>query len=68
MRSAWALRGVLLALTGVLGWILFEGGTGGAAFGVLAAGGWGLGLIPVHAKAADGDERPGRPRQRARRR
>ncbi|GAA2818863.1 hypothetical protein GCM10010441_49060 [Kitasatospora paracochleata] len=55
MRGAWALRGVLLVLAGTLGWILLLGGTvgsGGAALGIFAAGGWGLALVPIHTREA----------------
>lgn len=45
-------RGVLLVAAAVLGWWLVAlrvPSADGAALGLLAAGGWGLGLIPVHA-------------------
>ncbi|MFF7457425.1 hypothetical protein [Kitasatospora sp. NPDC008115] len=44
--------GLLVVLAGGLGWWLTIGPgrlPGGAVLGLLAAGGWGLGLIPVHA-------------------
>ncbi|AUY49635.1 hypothetical protein C2142_12625 [Streptomyces sp. CB01881] len=46
------LRAGLVVLAGGLGcWVLVVRGqpADGAALGLLAAGGWGLGLIPVHA-------------------
>lgn len=45
------LRRILPALAAALaGWLVFRGQPAdGAVLGVLAAGGWGLGLIPVHA-------------------
>ncbi|MBP0453648.1 hypothetical protein J5Y04_29495 [Kitasatospora sp. RG8] len=46
------LRAGLVILAGGLGcWVLVVRGqpADGAALGLLAAGGWGLGLIPVHA-------------------
>ncbi|MFF2044690.1 hypothetical protein ACFVVX_30145 [Kitasatospora sp. NPDC058170] len=46
------VRSVLLVPAGALGWwLLVARGPlpDGAALGLLAAGGWGLGLIPVHA-------------------
>ncbi|GAA2147882.1 hypothetical protein GCM10009760_39260 [Kitasatospora kazusensis] len=46
-RGRWCLA----ALLGVLAWwLLLDSGlrTDGAALGLLAAGGWGLGLVPVH--------------------
>ncbi|MET8700427.1 hypothetical protein ACFVUH_25960 [Kitasatospora sp. NPDC058032] len=49
VRSGLAL---LAVLAGGFGWWLADGSghlPGGAALGLLAAGGWGLGLIPVHA-------------------
>ncbi|RKE21476.1 hypothetical protein [Streptomyces sp. TLI_171] len=55
MRSA--RRAVLLGATALVGLgliLLLMGGTaanGGAALGMLAAGWWGIGLIPVHATA-----------------
>ncbi|MFJ1756220.1 hypothetical protein [Kitasatospora sp. NPDC088134] len=55
MRST--RRTVLLAATALVGLgliLLLTGGTaihGGAALGMLAAGWWGIGLIPVHATA-----------------
>ncbi|WP_170290439.1 hypothetical protein [Kitasatospora atroaurantiaca] len=44
-------RRVLAGLLCALCWWLLLGSslrTGGAALGLLAAGGWGLGLVPVH--------------------
>ncbi|MFH8384866.1 hypothetical protein ACH4E7_28660 [Kitasatospora sp. NPDC018058] len=48
----WPTRWVLVALvTGLAWWVLVVRGqlADGAVLGLLAAGGWGLGLIPVHA-------------------
>ncbi|MEE1781490.1 hypothetical protein PUR71_00820 [Streptomyces sp. SP17BM10] len=48
----WPARRVLVALAaGLLWWLLVVPGqlADGAVLGLLAAGGWGLGLIPVHA-------------------
>ncbi|MFF0414911.1 hypothetical protein ACFYUY_31270 [Kitasatospora sp. NPDC004745] len=63
----WSARRVLAVLTaGLLCWLLVIRGqlADGAALGLLAAGGWGLGLIPVHAdRSATGPQR--RPRARA---
>ncbi|WP_280716094.1 hypothetical protein [Kitasatospora sp. MAP5-34] len=50
-RRRWVLSAVLAAVLGVLCWWLLLGSglrTGGAALGLLAAGGWGLGLVPIH--------------------
>ncbi|MEV4559735.1 hypothetical protein AB0K51_22445 [Kitasatospora sp. NPDC049285] len=51
MRSALLLGTSALAGLGLI--LLLTGGTaihGGAALGMLAAGWWGMGLIPVHAR------------------
>lgn len=51
MRSALLLGAT--ALVGLVLILLLTGGTatnGGAALGMLAAGWWGIGLIPVHAR------------------
>ncbi|MFJ3218748.1 hypothetical protein ACIPLC_22850 [Kitasatospora sp. NPDC086801] len=48
----WPARRVLVILTaGLIWWFLAVRGqlADGAVLGLLAAGGWGLGLIPVHA-------------------
>ncbi|MFD9691208.1 hypothetical protein ACFXPX_33345 [Kitasatospora sp. NPDC059146] len=48
----WPARWVLVALAGGLAWwlVAVRGQLAdGAVLGLLAAGGWGLGLIPVHA-------------------
>ncbi|MFD8596477.1 hypothetical protein ACFV1L_15910 [Kitasatospora sp. NPDC059646] len=61
MRSALLLGATALAGLGLI--LLLTGGTardGGAALGMLAAGWWGIGLIPVHARVRDqGREEPG---------
>ncbi|MGW2252796.1 hypothetical protein ACWCXH_21720 [Kitasatospora sp. NPDC001660] len=47
----WPARWVLVVLSaGLVWWLLVVRGqlSDGAALGLLAAGGWGLGLIPVH--------------------
>ncbi|WAL74109.1 hypothetical protein OU787_22980 [Kitasatospora sp. YST-16] len=52
-RSALLLGATALVGLGLI--LLLMGGTaihGGAALGVLAAGWWGVGLIPVHARTA----------------
>ncbi|MFJ5234353.1 hypothetical protein ACIQBJ_31170 [Kitasatospora sp. NPDC088391] len=60
-------RAVLLAATALVGLgliLLLTGGTafhGGAALGMLAAGWWGIGLIPVHATARYRRRRAARP-------
>ncbi|KDN82876.1 hypothetical protein [Kitasatospora cheerisanensis] len=63
MRSALLLGATALAGLGLI--LLLTGGTardGGAALGMLAAGWWGIGLIPVHARV---DRRaPRRPEDR----
>ncbi|MGX4732682.1 hypothetical protein [Kitasatospora griseola] len=54
MRSALLLGTTALVGLGLI--LLLTGGTaisGGAALGMLAAGWWGMGLIPVHAKVAN---------------
>ncbi|GGQ83328.1 hypothetical protein [Kitasatospora griseola] len=51
MRSALLLGTTALVGLGLI--LLLTGGTaisGGAALGMLAAGWWGMGLIPVHAR------------------
>ncbi|MEV7927679.1 hypothetical protein [Kitasatospora sp. NPDC088779] len=57
----WPARRVLVILTaGLVWWLPAVRGqlADGAALGLLAAGGWGLGLIPVHAdRNATGPER-----------
>ncbi|MFJ9777755.1 hypothetical protein ACIRVF_42030 [Kitasatospora sp. NPDC101157] len=48
----WPVRWVLIALAaGLAWWLVAVRGqlADGAVLGLLAAGGWGLGLIPVHA-------------------
>ncbi|MFJ4190726.1 MULTISPECIES: hypothetical protein [unclassified Kitasatospora] len=48
----WPARWVLVVLAAGLGWwlVALRGQlSDGAVLGLLAAGGWGLGLIPVHA-------------------
>ncbi|MFE1322001.1 hypothetical protein [Kitasatospora phosalacinea] len=60
-RSALLLGATALVGLGLI--LLLVSGTaihGGAALGVLAAGWWGLGLVPVHARTA-----PPEPRKRA---
>jgi len=62
LRSALLLGATALVGLGLI--LLLTGGTaisGGAALGILAAGWWGLGLIPVHAGVQD----RGRGEQRA---
>ncbi|MGW4383109.1 hypothetical protein [Kitasatospora sp. NPDC004531] len=52
-------RALLLGATALVGLgliLLLRGGTaisGGAALGMLAAGWWGFGLIPVHARVPE---------------
>ncbi|MFJ8442229.1 hypothetical protein [Kitasatospora griseola] len=58
MRSALLLGTTALVGLGLI--LLLMGGTaisGGAALGMLAAGWWGMGLIPVHARAQERGER-----------
>ncbi|WP_143200468.1 hypothetical protein [Kitasatospora sp. CB01950] len=60
MRKALLLGATALVGLGLI--LLLTGGTaisGGAALGVLAAGWWGIGLIPVHARTR-GEHRQGR--------
>ncbi|MFD7644913.1 hypothetical protein ACFV4P_30165 [Kitasatospora sp. NPDC059795] len=60
MRKALLLGATALVGLGLI--LLLTGGTaisGGAALGVLAAGWWGIGLIPVHART-QGEHRQGR--------
>ncbi|BAJ31126.1 MULTISPECIES: hypothetical protein [Kitasatospora] len=63
MRST--RRALLLGATALVGLgliLLLVGGTamnGGAALGMLAAGWWGMGLIPVHATTAPPEPRGG---------
>ncbi|MDH6710712.1 MULTISPECIES: hypothetical protein [unclassified Kitasatospora] len=57
----WSARRVLLVLSaGLFWWLLVVRGqfADGAVLGLLVAGGWGLGLIPVHAdRNATGPQR-----------
>ncbi|MER7752967.1 hypothetical protein [Kitasatospora sp. NPDC097643] len=57
----WPARRVLVVLSaGLLWWLVVIRGqlADGAVLGLLAAGGWGLGLIPVHAdRSATGPDR-----------
>ncbi|MFD7906602.1 MULTISPECIES: hypothetical protein [unclassified Kitasatospora] len=59
----WPARWVLVVLSaGLVWWLLVVRGqlADGAVLGLLAAGGWGLGLIPVHAdRSATGPVRRG---------
>ncbi|MFE7528104.1 hypothetical protein ACFU7Y_20655 [Kitasatospora sp. NPDC057542] len=63
LRVRWA---VAVSVAGLAWWLLVARGQSadGAALGLLAAGGWGLGLIPVHADwNATGPARRPRPEQ-----
>lgn len=69
IRPKW--RWVLCGSLGALCWWLLLGSglrAGGAELGLLAAGGWGLGLIPVHSnRLLTGPlRRTGEPRQSVR--
>ncbi|MGW2374804.1 MULTISPECIES: hypothetical protein [Kitasatospora] len=65
----WPTRWVLVVLAaGLAWWLMAVRGqlTDGAVLGLLAAGGWGLGLIPVHAdRNATGPLRRRRRREEA---
>ncbi|MER7581248.1 hypothetical protein [Kitasatospora sp. NPDC097691] len=62
LRVRRPVRWVLAAVAAGLAWwllVLRGQAVDGAALGLLAAGGWGLGLIPVHAdRNATGPARP----------
>ncbi|PJN21491.1 hypothetical protein [Kitasatospora sp. CB02891] len=64
MRSALLLGTTALVGLGLI--LLLTGGTaisGGAALGMLAAGWWGMGLIPVHARAGENNRGRGELRE-----
>ncbi|WP_404868728.1 hypothetical protein ACI1MP_13100 [Kitasatospora griseola] len=66
MRSALLLGTTALVGLGLI--LLLTGGTaisGGAALGMLAAGWWGMGLIPVHARIEGRTREQGRGELRA---
>ncbi|MFI9324251.1 hypothetical protein ACIGXI_31340 [Kitasatospora aureofaciens] len=76
LRVRWAVpwparRALLVLVAGLIWWLVAVRGqlTDGAVLGLLAAGGWGLGLIPVHAdRNATGPVRGRRGREEAVRR